>query len=825
MNRYKGTLKWIPLFIVPILLVLCSTPDFNSLDIDGIGDTTATPGAPTITISGDNPDTIIVGDSWTNPDVSANDTLDGDISSSILSSGSVDTSKAGTYKIVYTVTNSSNLSATETLTVVVENPPKDTIPPVIKIEGSNPITINKGDAFVKPTVTATDETDGDITSKIDSSGFVNTGNPGTYKLFFEVEDAAGNKDYDTLVVKVIDPSSTDSVPPVITITPDKPDTVHLYGQISAEVTAVDDVDGDVTDNLVNIGDTFENDVLGTQLIIYEVTDNAGNSATDTLIVVVIDTIKPVINIPGDNPINLEKGDVFSEPVVTATDDPDGNLTSEIKKTGAINTANPGTQKLYYEVSDASGNKDYDTLVVIITDPSSNDSVPPVITITPDKPDTINIGESIKAVVTASDDIDGDITNSIVVSGNFDNSKGGVCNQIYTVKDGAGHEAKDTLIVVVIDNVKPVIAIPGSNPLKISVNGTYTQPDVTATDETDGDLTSSIVVGGDEVKTATAGTYKVSFTVEDAAKNVDSDTLTVIVEADEVAPELYFNNEQYDTVQLYLDESASAIEDPAPIATDNVDGDISANIQDSGTINFGATGTYKKYFYVSDAAGNTTQIEQLIIIANPTIVDDFEAGYPGQIGILGINESDGWWYAYKAENTTMEPGLDTVIDEKVGTKGAKNGTNGLYSKISLKGTNYPYGTMAFDFRNENTYINLSKMTSFEFNLKGTKAGLATAKVLINFTNKLVKDTLAAESGWWGAIEADITDSITADWKSVKLTPENIKASKWSDIETAKINWDSVKDKVSGIEISVSAGDAKVDTTSVIELYIDDIKINY
>ena len=67
----------------------------------------------------------------------------------------------------------------------------DTIEPVIDI-GSSKITMVLGEKYVDD-VKASDNVDGDVTSKIEVSGSVNTSKIGTYELEYSVSDNAGNK--------------------------------------------------------------------------------------------------------------------------------------------------------------------------------------------------------------------------------------------------------------------------------------------------------------------------------------------------------------------------------------------------------------------------------------------------------------------------------------------------------------------------------------------------------------------------------------------------------------------------------------------------------
>ena len=61
-----------------------------------------------------------VGEVYNEPGYSAIDTIDGDLTNKVKITGKVDTSKKGTYKIVYSVENSVGVTTSETRTVIVE---------------------------------------------------------------------------------------------------------------------------------------------------------------------------------------------------------------------------------------------------------------------------------------------------------------------------------------------------------------------------------------------------------------------------------------------------------------------------------------------------------------------------------------------------------------------------------------------------------------------------------------------------------------------------------------------------------------------------------
>src|SRR5699024_8442232 len=75
--------------------------------------------APEITLNGDNPMELEVGETYQEPGATAEDGVDGDISDNIEISGEVDTEEPGEYEITYTVVNEAGNEVTVTRTVIV----------------------------------------------------------------------------------------------------------------------------------------------------------------------------------------------------------------------------------------------------------------------------------------------------------------------------------------------------------------------------------------------------------------------------------------------------------------------------------------------------------------------------------------------------------------------------------------------------------------------------------------------------------------------------------------------------------------------------------
>lgn len=102
-------------------------------------------------------------------------------------------------------------------------------------------------------------------------------------------------------------------------------------------------------------------------------------------------------------------------------------------------------------------------------------------------------------------------------------------------DEAGNtsDVSDEVIITeetVVDATPPVITLLGANPLTLTVGDTFTDPGATANDNIDGDITGDIDVVN-TVNTNIAGTYTVTYDVDDAASNnAIQETRTVIVRA-------------------------------------------------------------------------------------------------------------------------------------------------------------------------------------------------------------------------------------------------------------------------------------------------------
>ena len=126
----------------------------------------------------------------------------------------------------------------------------------------------------------------------------------------------------------------------------------------------------------------------------------------------------------------------------------------------------------------------------------NNGLNPLLSLTGSSNIDIEVGTTfIDSGATAYDNEDGDLTSQIIVSGVVDTTTLGVYSIIYSVTDSDGNTTSLTRNVNVIDTTKPVITLLGSSEINLDVGQSYNEQGATATDNYDGDITSSISISG------------------------------------------------------------------------------------------------------------------------------------------------------------------------------------------------------------------------------------------------------------------------------------------------------------------------------------------
>lgn len=189
-----------------------------------------------------------------------------DISNEINVSGTVDTSKPGTYEIDYDVKYRNRVFTKTRIVHVV-----DTTGPAITLNGEPSITVAKIEDYVEEGATALDNCDGDMTSQITSS--MDEVNDYTYVVHYEATDSSGNKGEAERQVII-----QDTVPPTITLNGDESVSIKEREKFEDPgASATDERDGDVTASIQTSGyiDIYR---PGTYTVTYTAQDAGGNTA-------------------------------------------------------------------------------------------------------------------------------------------------------------------------------------------------------------------------------------------------------------------------------------------------------------------------------------------------------------------------------------------------------------------------------------------------------------------------------------------------------------------------------------------------------------------
>ena len=398
--------------------------------------------------------------------------------------------------------------------------------------------------------------------------------------------------------------------------------------------------------------------VGSFKISVQSVDSGNNIRTNSIYLTVIPAqtnTAPILTLSGSNPQEIILGNPYLELGATAYDLEDGDLTSSIGTDNQVNVNTVGTYQVHYSVKDSDNNLvSFSRTVNVI---ALVDDTVPVITLLGDNPQETILGNAyLELYATALDETDGDLTTSIIIDSSAVNTAiVGTYTVTYNVADSSGNIAaeKSRTVNVVeapfIDTTAPIITMLGNTPLAILLNSVYTDVGATALDETDGDLTTSII-NVSNVDTTTIGTYQVTYNVADVAGNNAVEvvrTVNVVEELDTTAPiiiiispkaKTYYDKDMFFKVQL--DEDA--------VTTFSLDGKSNVTMTKTGDFVFQydrrvSYDTHELIFYATDAAGNVGTAKVTFKVRKKSNNDDEEENET-----VVINS-----YYEEPKNTTVE----------------------------------------------------------------------------------------------------------------------------------------------------------------------------
>lgn len=266
-----------------------------------------------------------------------------------------------------------------------------------------------------------------------------------------------------------------------------------------------------------------------------------------------DANPPIVNLKGSETITVAKGTNFLDPGAKAVDDVDGDVSSNVQRSGNVDTNHEGEYKIKYISSDMAGNTTVLTRTIKVqsysklqeTKPKLIDRISPRIDIKGNNPYCVKLGTKyIEPGVEARDNIDGNISNKIVVNAKINKDISNNYRVTYKVSDMAGNKATAYRSIIVKEdctpkkveklvdkikletsiekqeettkiNTRPQISLLGDTVINININENYSDLGANAYDLEDGDITHKIKVDSSKVNINKGGIYTVYFEVSDS----------------------------------------------------------------------------------------------------------------------------------------------------------------------------------------------------------------------------------------------------------------------------------------------------------------------
>jgi len=247
---------------------------------------------------------------------------------------------------------------------------------------------------------------------------------------------------------------------------DQPITI---AEIQSSLTAYDDIDGDLTANIVVLEDNYSANMnlLGTYEVVFKVADSSNNSTQITINVEVVDILPPVFSVIGT--VTAVYPNIYTVPeiilMLSASDNYNGDVSGSISLVDDNYSANAsftGSYQMDFMVSDASGNVAYYTQDIIVVDNQG-----PVISGT----DQIDIGynqslsvDTVKSGLNVVDNYDdSSILNIVLDSDDYsiNHNQLGEYSMQFSVTDSSGNKTTKIVTINVIDSIGPMVYLDSS----------------------------------------------------------------------------------------------------------------------------------------------------------------------------------------------------------------------------------------------------------------------------------------------------------------------------------------------------------------------------
>jgi hypothetical protein len=317
---------------------------------------------------------------------------------------------------------------------------------------------------------------------------------------------------------------------------------------------------------------------------------------------------PHIALNGNSLIYVELGTPYVELGAVATDVVEGNISNRINITSNVNTNLVGMYSVNYNVTNAMNIAAPQVSRTVVVTP---DNTAPVINLLGSLNDYLEVNTQPyqEPGYTASDNVDGNLTSFVVVSGSVNHNVIGNYTLVYSVNDASGNSATAQRNVEVGDKTKPVINFVGDTLIEL---GSIWSDLTFVTDNywsgSDLNFTKTFGFSG-PVNPNVRGTYIVNYHVVDGSGNSSSATRRYRVD-DFIPPVIVLNTP--DTIYHDVYTPYNRV---SPTIYDNLSSSSEINTFVSGSVNPNLLGTYVETFTASDLAGNVATATRTVIVVD------------------------------------------------------------------------------------------------------------------------------------------------------------------------------------------------------------------
>jgi hypothetical protein len=351
------------------------------------------------------------------------------------------------------------------------NFPMDTVAPIISLLGTQTYTTEINKPYIDPGIIATDNIEGNISSRYQVFGSVDTSKVGPNYLKYIVKDYYGNVS-DTLYRTVF--VVLNQTGPSLTLEGTSPVYVEVFKKYQEPGFIAKDNQGNNINSQVVVMSNLDTTKIGLYSITYTVVDAFGLSVSRQRAVQVGDTTRPVI-VPLASPYTHQVGSAIDlTKIVNVTDNYWSSLFVNLTVVGSVDPNAVGSYFISYTARDNSGN----VSDLLLLEVKVLDKKPPVIVLNGNNPMNSEVRLSFQEPgYTVTDNYWPAATISVNIKGSANTNVLGEYTRWYIATDPSGNKDSVSRVIKVVDTTVPRVDLLNVNEVNLPRWKVYTQAEI------------------------------------------------------------------------------------------------------------------------------------------------------------------------------------------------------------------------------------------------------------------------------------------------------------------------------------------------------------